>query len=256
MSFVAPLVFSCWGTRRSSMMFPCVFAASHKARALFFSAESLLGTFQVGFSLFFGVLDQLFGLREACFARFLHRGSARARICASWRRQTTNSEANGVTKSIFVPPRGSLFGPLFGTFSYFSEFCDFVKIELPCGRELDFEGPGRSKCYFFSLVTPSKNRSEFGGSFLGGDPPGNLERTRGPTSCGQNAYRDSHRLWPKSTTPRRCLGTKLGTVAKEPWSSSKAQNIKEGINNIFKARATKVGHVGARSSLAAQGHIS
>ena len=28
------------------------------------------------------------------------------------------------------------------------------------------------------------------------------------------------------------------------------------INNIFKARATKVGHVGARSSLAAQGHIS
>ena len=63
----------------------------------------------------------------------------------------------------------------------------------------------------------------------GGDPPGNLERTRGPTSCGQNAYRDSHWLWPKSTTPRRCLGTKLGTVAKEPWSSSKAQNIKEGI---------------------------
>ena len=87
---------------------------------------------------------------------FLHRGSARAHICASWRRQTTNSEANGVTKSIFVPPRGSLFGPLFGTFSYFSEFCDFVKIELPCRRELGFEGPGRSKCHFFFLLSPSQ----------------------------------------------------------------------------------------------------
>ena len=146
------------------MMSPCVFAASHKARALFFSAGSLLGTFQAGFSLLFGVLDQFFGLREACFAHFLNRGSARAHICASWRRQATNSEANGVTKSIFPPARGSFFGPLFGTFSYFSEFCDFVKIELPCRRELGFEGPGRSKCHFFSLGTPSKNRSEFGGS--------------------------------------------------------------------------------------------
>ena len=62
-----------------------------------------------------------------------------------------------------------------------------------------------------------------------GDPVGNLERTRGANSCGQNAYRDSHRLWPKSTTLRRCLETKLGTVAKELRSSSKAQNIKEGI---------------------------
>ena len=98
------------------MMFPCVFAASHTARALFFSAVSLLGTFHACFSLFFSVLDQFFGVRGACFARFLHRGSARARICASWRRQTTNSEANGVTKSIFVPPRGLLFGPLFVIF--------------------------------------------------------------------------------------------------------------------------------------------
>ena len=152
-------------------MFPCVFAASHKARALFFSAGSLLGTFQAGFSLFFGVLDQFVGLREACFAHFLHRGSVRAHICASWRRQATNSEANGVTKSIFPPPRGSLFGPLFGTFSYFSEFCDFVKIELPCRRELGFEGPGRSRCLFFSLGTPSKNRCEFGGSWVGGGGP-------------------------------------------------------------------------------------
>ena len=127
------------------MMFPCVFAASHEARALFFSAGSLLGTLQAGFSLFFGVLDQFCGLRDACFAHFLYRGSARAHICASWRRQITNSEANGVTKSIFPPPGGLLFGSLFGTFRYFSELCDFVKIELPCGRGLDFESPGRSK---------------------------------------------------------------------------------------------------------------
>ena len=146
------------------MMFPCVFAASHKARALFFSAGSLLGTFQAGFSLFFGVLDQFVGLREACFAHFLHRGSARAHICASWRRQTTNSEANGVTKSIFVPPRGSLFGPLFVTFRYFLELCDFVKIELPCRRGLDFESPGPSKCHFFPLGAPSKNWNDFEGS--------------------------------------------------------------------------------------------
>ena len=121
--------------------------------------------------MFFCVLDQLAGLWEACFAPFLHRGSARAHICASWRRQATNSEANGVTKSIFPPPRGSLFGPLFLTVSYFSELCDFVKIELPFRRELGFEGPGRSKCHFFSLGTPSKNRSEFGGSCPGGGTP-------------------------------------------------------------------------------------
>ena len=63
----------------------------------------------------------------------------------------------------------------------------------------------------------------------GGDPEEKHEQTRGATSCRQNAYRGGHRLRLKSTTPRRCLGTKLGTVAKEPWSSSKAQNIKEGI---------------------------
>ena len=62
----------------------------------------------------------------------------------------------------FVPPRGVAFRITFSYFSYFSEFCDFVKIELPCRRELGFEGPGRSKCHFFSLGTPSKNRCEFG----------------------------------------------------------------------------------------------
>ena len=37
------------------------------------------------------------------------------------------------------------------------------------------------------------------------------------------------RLRPKGTTPRRCLGTKLGAVGKGLWSPPKAQNIKEGI---------------------------
>ena len=58
MSFVPSLVLflrpvSCFrGACRSSMMFRCVCAALHKARALFFSAGSLLGTFQACFSLF------------------------------------------------------------------------------------------------------------------------------------------------------------------------------------------------------------
>ena len=43
---------------------------------------------------------------------------------------------------------------LFVSFSYFSDLCDFVKIELRSGRELDFEGPGRSKYYFSSLGAP------------------------------------------------------------------------------------------------------
>ena len=88
------------------MMLSCVFAASRKVCALFFSSGSLLGTVQAGFSLFFRILDEFVGLREACCAPFLHRRSTRAHICASGRRQTTNSESNGITKSIFPPPRG------------------------------------------------------------------------------------------------------------------------------------------------------
>ena len=150
---------------------PLCFCCLAQSSRVFFQRWVSSGHFPGMFFFVFRCLGPIFGLREACFAHFLHRGSIRAHICASWRRQATNSEANGVAKSIFPPPRGSFFGPLFGTFSYFSEFCDFVKIELPCRRELGFEGPGRSKCHFFSLGTPSKNRSEFGGSFLGGGPP-------------------------------------------------------------------------------------
>ena len=158
----------CRGARRSPMMFSCVFAASHKVWALLFSAGSLSGTLQAGFSLSCRVFHQFGGLREACRALFVHRGFARAHICASWRRQTTNSEANGVTKSICPFLQELLFGQLFVTFSYVSELCDFVKTELPCGRELDFECPGRSKCHILSFGAPSKNLKGPGGSCQGG----------------------------------------------------------------------------------------
>ena len=61
------------GARRSSMMFPYVFVASRKVRALFFSAGSLLGPFQAGCFVLSSVLDRFVGLWEACFAPFLHR---------------------------------------------------------------------------------------------------------------------------------------------------------------------------------------
>ena len=48
--------------------------------AFFFSAGSLLGTFQAVFSVFLHALGQLFGLREACCAPFLHRGLTKAHI--------------------------------------------------------------------------------------------------------------------------------------------------------------------------------
>ena len=163
-SFVAPLVFfvrpvSCFLGRPPlvydvPLCFCCLAQSSRAPFQRWLSSGHFPDRF---FCVFSRVLDQFVDLREAGFAVFLRCGSARAHICASWRRQATNSEANGVTKSIFPPPRGSLFGPLFFTFSYFSEFCDFVKIELPCRRELDFEGPGRSKYHFFLLGALSKN---------------------------------------------------------------------------------------------------
>ena len=49
----------------------------------------------------------------------------------------------------FFPPLWSVFGPLFVAFSFFSESCDFVKVELPSGPELDFEGPRSLKILLF-----------------------------------------------------------------------------------------------------------
>ena len=175
------------------MMFPCVFAASHTARALFFSAGSLLGTFQAGFSLFFGVLDQFFGVRGACFARFWQSGSARARICASWRRQTTNSEANGVTKSIFVPPRELLFGQLFVTSRYFSDLRDFAKIELQLRRELDFESPERHHMPLFLIWTPSQTIQKSRRLMPGGGGGSGCHRSVAQCLSGQTPRYDPKR---------------------------------------------------------------
>ena len=96
----------------------CFCCLARSSRALFqrWLSSGLLGTFQAGFSVFFRVLDQFVGLREAGFAAFLHLGSARAHICASWRRQTSNSEANGFTKSICPLSLGASF---LITFCYF-----------------------------------------------------------------------------------------------------------------------------------------
>ena len=109
------------GARRSVMMFCCVFAASrHLARP--FSALGLFWALSGQFFLFFFVsLAEILGFWEACHALFKHRGSIRAHICASWRRQTTNLAANRVTKSVFPHPPWSVFELFFGTFLYSSE---------------------------------------------------------------------------------------------------------------------------------------
>ena len=104
-----------------------------------------------------------------CF--FLHRGSVRAHICASQRHRTPNSEADGITKSMLLPLWGSFFGLCFVFFGYFSELCDFVKIELPCMQGLDFEGLGPSECYVvLPLRAPSENLRGPGGSCNAGGP--------------------------------------------------------------------------------------
>ena len=59
------------------------------------------------------------------------------------------------------------------TFSYFSELYDFVKIEPPCRRELDFEGQAAPNVTFSPLEPLPKIRTileahEWGG----GGPPG------------------------------------------------------------------------------------
>ena len=127
------------------------------------SARSLLGSFRAGFSVCFSFRDCFFRVLEGRCAPFSHGGSTKSHICASWRHQTTNSAANRVTKSIFPPPVGSVFGPLFGTFPFFSELCDFMKMELPSRPELDFEGPGLLKMLLF-LFRP---RPDFFHHFLG-----------------------------------------------------------------------------------------
>ena len=131
--------------------------------APFFSAGSLLSTFWASFSMFFRVVGRMFRLWKACHAPFLHRGSTRAHIRASWRRQTTKSAANRVTKSI-SPYRLFGFRNLFLYFQVFRNYAMLRKNELPLGRELDFESTCRSNCNFVCLGPLPKNRSGFKGS--------------------------------------------------------------------------------------------
>ena len=112
---------------RPVMMFICVFVASRKVCTLF-SAASLLALSSQVFPCFRDS-DQFLDLREACCALFLHRGSTQAHICVSWRREITNSEANRVTESTFVPPPRSVFAHVFCYLLVSSELCDFAKIE-------------------------------------------------------------------------------------------------------------------------------
>ena len=128
---------------------------------------------------------------------------------------STHSEANGFTKSIFPPPLGSAFGPLFVTFPYFSELIDFVKIELLCRRELDFESLGPFQMSLFLPWSPFQTFERFWRLISGGGPPGNLERTRGPVVCLQNAYRDRHPATTQKGNPSRMLENKTRSCWKK-----------------------------------------
>ena len=168
-SLVAPLVFFlrpvlCFrGARRSSMMLSCVLATSRKICALFLALGSFWALSGGFFRVFFESWTNLLVFeRLAVLVFYIVDPQGHVFVPAGAARPPTRRQMG--SQSRFPPPLGVAFRTTFSYFSYFSEFCDFVKIELPCRRELGFEGPGRSKCHFFSLGTPSKNRSEFGGS--------------------------------------------------------------------------------------------
>ena len=226
-------VFCFRGAQRSFIMFFCVVAASRKVCAFFLGLGLLLGTFQAGFSLFVRVLDEFVGLREDCCA-FLHRRSARAHIFApAGAASPPTRKQMRSPGGCFPLPRGSLFGTYFVTFHSFRNYTILSELSSRLGESSILRVRGPSKCIFFSLGPPLRKLSVPGGSWQGGHPLEKLERTSGPASCRQSAYRDRHPLRPKRSNPRRCLGTRFGTVGKEPWSSSKAQNIKEDIIQNF-----------------------
>ena len=170
MSFVSPLVFflrpvSCFRGRPPLVhdVPLCFCCLAHSSRALFQRWVSS-GHFPGMFFFVFRCLGSIFwcpgGLLCSFFASWIRKGTYLCQLAPP------DHQLGGKWghKVDFCPSPGVVFRTIFLTFSYFSEFCDFVKIELPCRRELGFEGPGRSKCHFFSFGTPSKNRCEFGGS--------------------------------------------------------------------------------------------
>ena len=124
----------------------------------------------------------------------------------------------GIAKVIFHTPPWSVFGQLFVIFSFFRGLEVFVKIEPPPRRELNFEGPGPSKCHFFSPGAPSKNEIDFGGSCLGGrgTPRENLSGLAGPPLVSKMLIGTGTAMRPKRTTPAGGLGAKLEAVGKKP----------------------------------------
>ena len=143
--------------------------------------------------MFVRVLDQFVGLWEvrgtfSCIAdplglTFVPASAARLPV----RRQIA-------LPSRFPLPLWSVFGPLVVTFPYFSEFGDFVKIELSSGRELDFEGsvpPNATSSPLDPLpqIQAVWEPQRLGGGVLVGKP----EQSRGATACLHNAYRDPKR---------------------------------------------------------------
>ena len=64
----------------------------------------------------------------------------------------------------------------------------------------------------------------------GGTPPPNLERTRGPTSCRQNAYRDTH---PQKDEPSQMSGNKVRICRKRSLVLIKSSEHKGGHIHII-----------------------
>ena len=121
--------------------------------------------------------------------------------------------------SISPPPLCSVFGPLFVAFSFFSESCDFVKVELTSGPELDFEGAGLLKMLLF-LFWPLPNffhrfvGSQVGG-VGGGTPWDNLSALGGALPMCTMLIGTGTRVRFKTTTPAGGLDAKLGAVGKQ-----------------------------------------
>ena len=161
MSFVSPLVFflrpvSCFRGRPPLVhdVPLCFCCLAHSSRVFFqrwVSSGHFPGMFFFVFRCFGSICWCPGGLLCSFFASWIRKGTYLCQVAPP------DHQLGGKWghKVDFCPSPGVVFRTFFFTFSYFSEFC---------GRELVFEGPGRSKCHFFSFGTPSKNRCEFGGS--------------------------------------------------------------------------------------------
>ena len=112
-----------------------------------------------------------------------------------------------------------------------------MKIEPPPRRELNFEGPGPSKCHLFVSWNPFQKLDRFWRLIARGvgGPPGKPERTSEPTSFLQNAYRDWHRDATQKDNPCRRSGSKARSCREKALSlikSSKHNRWAQGIRRI------------------------